>query len=52
MSKAIRRYSEADRKMVIERRIKGETKGLGYWATIDARKHLVNKNGNNAQSTK
>lgn len=36
MSKGLRNYPEKQRISVIERRIKSKTKGLGYWAAVDA----------------
>lgn len=52
MSTAIRRYPEHLQKMVIERRIKGETKGLGYWAAIDAHKHQAKKTNKAVENEK
>ena len=36
MSKAIRSYPEGERKVVINRRLKNKTGGLGYLAAQDA----------------
>ena len=36
MSRAIRSFAEAFRKTVVIRRLKNRTKGLGFWAAIDA----------------
>lgn len=36
MTKAIRRFPESERRDVINRRIKGNTGGLGYVSAIDA----------------
>jgi len=38
MSKSIRSYPEAERRAVIARRIKADTKGLGYWSAVEADK--------------
>ena len=36
MSKSLRSMPESKRKEAIARRIASQTKGLGYWAAIDA----------------
>ena len=38
MSKAIRSYPKDQQERVIDRRIASNTKGLGYWAAVDAKK--------------
>ena len=36
MSKSLRSMSESERKAAIARRLASNTKGLGYWAAVDA----------------
>ena len=36
MSKSLRSMSEIERRAAIARRLASNTKGLGYWAAIDA----------------
>lgn len=36
MSRSLRSYPQEFRESVIERRLKENTKGLGYWAAVDA----------------
>ena len=36
MSKSLRSMSNSERIAAIQRRIKNATKGLGYWAAMDA----------------
>ena len=38
MSKSLRSMSEYERSAAISRRLKSESKGLGYWAAVDAQK--------------
>jgi len=40
MAKSIRSFPKEKRAEVIARRLKGETKGLGYWAAVDAKNKL------------
>jgi len=48
MTKAISSYPKSERKQVIARRLRGNTRGLGYWAAVDAEKHLKAEQGNKA----
>lgn len=40
MARSIRSYDPKDRSAVISRRLKSDTKGLGYWAAVDAQRQL------------
>lgn len=40
MAKAIRRYPKSVREGVIRRRLANPTKGLGYWAAVDAQNRI------------
>ena len=35
MTKALRFYSEEERKRIAEKRVSGSSRGLGYWAAKD-----------------
>ena len=48
MSRSLRSMQKDERKTAIDRRLKSETKGLGYWAAIDA---AVKIKINSAKST-
>ena len=37
MAKSLRSMNEQERGLAITRRLKSETKGLGYWAAVDAK---------------
>ncbi len=41
MAKSLRSYPESVRREVIARRLQSNTKGLGYWAAVDASARLV-----------
>ena len=43
MSKSLRSMSELERKEAIARRLASNTKGLGYWAAVDAQTHILVK---------
>ena len=38
MSKSIRSYPQAEKRVVISRRLDRKSGGLGYWAAVDAQK--------------
>lgn len=44
MTKALRNIKKEDQQKAIERRIASNTKGLGYWAAVDAKKKIEKKN--------
>lgn len=43
MSKSLRSMSESERKAAIARRLSSNTKGLGYWAAVDAQARLTKR---------
>ncbi len=43
MSKSLRSMSPEERQKAIERRIKENKGGLGYWAAVDAKKKMEGK---------
>lgn len=43
MSKSLRSMSEFERKAAIARRLASNTKGLGYWAAVDAQARLTKR---------
>lgn len=43
MSKSLRSMSESERKAAIARRLASNTKGLGYWAAVDAQARLTKR---------
>lgn len=43
MSKSLRSMSESERKATIARRLSSNTKGLGYWAAVDAQARLTQR---------
>lgn len=43
MSRPIRSYPEAYRKTVILRRLKGRSRGIGFWSAMDAAAKHYNK---------
>jgi hypothetical protein len=43
MSKSLRSMSESERKAAIARRLSANTKGLGYWAAVDAQARLTKR---------
>ena len=40
MSKSLRSMTKEGRAKAIERRLKSQTKGNGYWAAVDAKKKI------------
>lgn len=44
MSKSLRSMDKEKRIKVIEHRLKNQTKGNGYWAAVDAKKKIKEKN--------
>lgn len=43
MSKSLCSMSESERKAAIARRLSSNTKGLGYWAAVDAQARLTKR---------
>jgi len=43
MSKPLRSMSDVERKQAIARRLASQSKGLGYWAAVDADRKYVQK---------
>ena len=43
MSKSLRSMSESERRAAIARRLSSNTKGLGYWAAVDAQARLTKR---------
>ena len=40
MAKSLKSMSDAEKRRAIDRRLKEETKGLSFWAAMDAQKHI------------
>lgn len=40
MAKGLRNMSEIERREAVRRRLANGTKGLGYWAAVDAQKRI------------
>ena len=43
MAESLRSMSESERKAAIARRLSSNTKGLGYWAAVDAQARLTKR---------
>lgn len=51
MSKSICSYPKSEQAKVVERRLKGEARGLGYLAAVDSQKAIARKNSTKAPLT-